>query len=464
MENLTPRKVVAELDKHIIGQHDAKKAVAIALRNRLRRLRTSDDMKDEITPKNIRMIGPTGVGKTEIARRLASLIKAPFVKVEATKFTEVGYVGRDVDSIIRELVEASIRMVRSEKTGLVMAKAEKAAEERLVDILAPVPKREKQVSNPFAALFGQAPKQERDPEEFEESKRKAETKREQVIRLLEEGQLEEQVIELDVKDSSQKPLGLFGAGEPNEMMVDMSGILGDMLGKKTVRRKMAVKEARRHLIDEEASKLVDSFEIESEAIRNAEENGIVFIDEFDKIAGRNSMNGPDVSREGVQRDILPMVEGSTVQTKYGPVRTRHMLFIAAGAFHVSRPSDLIPELQGRFPIRVELQTLTEEEFRRILTEPQGSLLKQYKALLEADGVELDVTVEGIEEIAATAYRINSIGENIGARRLHTVMEKLLEEVSFEAPEKAGKVIIDRPYVKAVFDNLNLGQDQVTMIL
>ncbi|HPU95827.1 MAG: ATP-dependent protease ATPase subunit HslU [Firmicutes bacterium ADurb.Bin153] len=465
MEHLTPRKVVEELDKHIIGQDEAKKAVAIALRNRLRRMLTHEDMKDEITPKNILMIGPTGVGKTEIARRLAALVKAPFVKVEATKFTEVGYVGRDVDSIIRELIETSIRMVRAEKTELVRAKAEKHAEERLIDILAPLPRKEKAQLNPLAALFGMQQKQEpASQEEQDEAKSKAEGKREQIVKLLADGQLEEQVIELDVQDNRQRPIGFMGAGEPGEMMVDMSSILGDMLGKKTVRKKMAVKEARRYLIEEEADKLVDAYEIETEAVRNAEENGIVFIDEFDKIAGRNATMGPDVSREGVQRDILPIVEGSTVQTKYGPVRTKHMLFIAAGAFHVSKPSDLIPELQGRFPIRVELQTLSEEEFRRILTEPKGSLVKQYKALLEADGVDLIVDDGAIEEIAATAYRINSLGENIGARRLHTVMEKLLEDISFEAPEKSGKVVIDREFVRKAFEKINMDAQRVTMIL
>ncbi|HOY89964.1 MAG TPA: ATP-dependent protease ATPase subunit HslU, partial [Bacillota bacterium] len=386
-------------------------------------------------------------------------------KVEATKFTEVGYVGRDVDSIIRELVETSIRMVRAEKTELVRAKAEKHAEERLIDILAPLPRKERSQANPLAALFGMQQKQElANPEDQEEAKRKAEGKREQIVSLLAEGQLEDQVIELDVQDNRQRPIGLMGAGEPGEMMVDMSSILGDMLGKKTVRKKMSVKEARRYLIEEEADKLVDAYEIETEAIRNAEENGIVFIDEFDKIAGRNGTMGPDVSREGVQRDILPIVEGSTVQTKYGPVRTKHMLFIAAGAFHVSKPSDLIPELQGRFPIRVELQTLSEEEFRRILTEPKGSLVKQYKALLEADGVDLVIDEGAIEEIAATAYKINSLGENIGARRLHTVMEKLLEDISFEAPEKAGKVVIDREFVRRAFEKINMDAQRVTMIL
>ena len=463
--DLTPREVLAELDRYIVGQTDAKRMVAVALRNRWRRRHVDGPLKDEITPKNILMIGPTGVGKTEIARRLAKLARAPFVKVEASKFTEVGYVGRDVDSIIRELVETSIRMVRAEKTELVRAKAEKHAEERLIDILAPLPRKERSQANPLAALFGMQQKQElANPEDQEEAKRKAEGKREQIVSLLAEGQLEDQVIELDVQDNRQRPIGLMGAGEPGEMMVDMSSILGDMLGKKTVRKKMSVKEARRYLIEEEADKLVDAYEIETEAIRNAEENGIVFIDEFDKIAGRNGTMGPDVSREGVQRDILPIVEGSTVQTKYGPVRTKHMLFIAAGAFHVSKPSDLIPELQGRFPIRVELQTLSEEEFRRILTEPKGSLVKQYKALLEADGVDLVIDEGAIEEIAATAYKINSLGENIGARRLHTVMEKLLEDISFEAPEKAGKVVIDREFVRRAFEKINMDAQRVTMIL
>lgn len=465
MQELTPRKVVEELDKHIIGQAEAKKAVAIALRNRYRRMLTGEEMRDEITPKNILMIGPTGVGKTEIARRLAALVKAPFVKVEATKFTEVGYVGRDVDSIIRDLVETSVRMVRAEKTELVKSKAEAHAEERLIDILAPLPKKERVSSNPLAALFGMQYKQEQPSgEDPEEARKKAETRREQVANLLAAGQLEDQVIEIDIQDNRQRPIGFTGAGEPGEMMVDMSGILGDMFGKKTVRKKMAVKEARRYLIEEEASKLVDAFEIETEAIRNAEENGIVFIDEFDKIAGRGYSSGPDVSREGVQRDILPIVEGSTVQTKYGPVRTKHMLFIAAGAFHISKPSDLIPELQGRFPIRVELQPLSEEEFKRILTEPKGSLVKQYRELLKADGVDLEIEKSAVEEIASTAFRINSMSENIGARRLHTVMEKLLEAVSFEAPEKAGKVVIDKTYVEKVFERIKHDSQQVTMIL
>jgi ATP-dependent HslUV protease ATP-binding subunit HslU len=417
MDRMTPRQIVAELDKYIIGQHAAKRAVAIALRNRWRRQRLPAALRDEVAPKNIIMIGPTGVGKTEIARRLARLAEAPFIKVEASKYTEVGYVGRDVESMIRDLVELAINMVRGEKTRTVEARAQELAEERLLDLLLP-PTR---VAGPGA---------------FSESAATLET-REKLRARLRDGALDDRTIDVEVAQRSLPMIDLMGGHGMEEMQENLKEMLGNLLPQRTRRRKVKVHEARRILVQEEAEKLVDKDEVTSEAISRVENSGIVFLDEVDKIAGREGTHGPDVSREGVQRDLLPIVEGSTVSTKYGLVRTDHILFIAAGAFHVAKPSDLIPELQGRFPLRVELQSLTEGDFVRILTEPENALTKQYTALLATEGVELVFTSDAVEEIARVATRVNEATENIGARRLYTIMERLLDEVSFEAPHMEG---------------------------
>jgi ATP-dependent HslUV protease ATP-binding subunit HslU len=448
MENLTPRNIVEELDKYIVGQAQAKKAVAIALRNRHRRLALSGEMQEDIIPKNILMIGPTGVGKTEIARRLARLVNAPFIKVEATKFTEVGYVGRDVDSIIRDLVEVSIRMVRSERTSAVDERARLHGEERLLDVLCPLPVREKPVVNPFAALFGaQHSPEPSDSAVFESKLAAARARRRDLREQLTRGELEDQVVEIDVDDSSPGMIEVFSGSGMEELGVNLQDVLGGMLPRKKHRRKVPVHEARRILTAEEATKLIDMDEVTTEGIARAEQSGIVFLDEIDKIAAKGHGAGPDVSREGVQRDILPIVEGCTVQTKHGPVKTGHILFIAAGAFHMSRPSDLIPELQGRFPIRVELTSLTQADFVRILTEPKNALTRQYTALLSTEGVDLSFTPEGVDEIARIADDVNSSAENIGARRLHTILEKVLEDVAFNAPEASGAVVVDAAYVK-----------------
>ncbi|HAI20718.1 MAG TPA: HslU--HslV peptidase ATPase subunit [Clostridiales bacterium UBA8153] len=449
MQELTPRQIVAELDRYIVGQAAAKRAVAVAVRNRLRRQRIPADFQEEVVPKNILMIGPTGVGKTEIARRLARLVNAPFIKVEATKFTEVGYVGRDVDSIVRDLVEASVRLVKSEYAERVRESAQVRADERLLELLAPTPRRRSGVASPFKALLGA----EDDPEpaeergDYEEEVRSARFRRRQTREALASGALEEEMVEIELEDTTNPMAGLFEGAGLYEMGVNLPELFGGMLPKRKKKRRVTVREARRLLANEEAQQLVDTDAAAGEAIHRAEQLGIVFIDELDKVAGREGMVGPDVSREGVQRDILPIVEGSTVNTKYGPVRTDHMLFIAAGAFHMSKPSDLIPELQGRFPVRVELDPLTAGDFVRILSEPENSLVKQYQALLATEGIELVFTREAIAEIADIAYRVNEQGESIGARRLHTVMEKLLEELAFSASELGDKkVIMDRAQV------------------
>ncbi|HOA71227.1 MAG TPA: ATP-dependent protease ATPase subunit HslU [Bacillota bacterium] len=467
MEELTPREIVAELDKYIVGQDQAKRAVAIALRNRLRRQKVAGDLQDDIIPKNILMIGPTGVGKTEICRRLAKLVNAPFVKVEASKFTEVGYVGRDVESIVRDLVENAVSMVRKENIQQVRDKAEALAEERLVDILCPMPKRRRTAPNPFEVLFNPVQQeQEHDEEdEFNEKVRRARARRQIIREQLKSGELEDQEIEIEVADTSAPRVEFFDGVGMQEMEINMQDLFGGLLPKRTKKRRVPIREARRILTQEEAGKLVDEDTIVAEAIRRCEKLGIVFLDELDKIAGREAGAGPDVSREGVQRDLLPIVEGTTVITKYGPVRTDHILFIGAGAFHVSKPSDLIPELQGRFPIRVELDALDEEDFVRILTEPENSLTRQYKALLETDGVQLEFTPDGIREIARMAFEVNQKSENIGARRLHTVMEKLLEEVLFEAPDgMQGKVVVDRGYVQDRLKDLVQDTDLTRYIL
>ena len=446
LEALTPRAIVAELDKFIVGQDQAKKSVAIALRNRYRRLNLKGALRDEVIPKNILMIGPTGVGKTEIARRLARLVNAPFTKVEATKFTEVGYVGRDVDSIIRELVENAIRMVKSEKMAKVYHRAEAVVDDRLLDILVPLPSRESG-KNPFAMLMGGFGVQ-RDDDAFQGRLEEAENKREKVRARLIAGELEDTIIEVSVEDKTPPMLEVFSGAGVEEMGINMQDLFGGAFPGKTRRRRVPVREARKVIAQEEAQRLIDMAEVEQEAITRVEQTGIVFIDELDKIAGKERGMGPDVSREGVQRDILPIVEGCTVTTKYGPVKTDHVLFIAAGAFHVSKPSDLIPELQGRFPIRVELDSLTKEDFKRILCEPENALIKQYIALLSTEGIELVFTPEAVDEIAAIASEVNEETENIGARRLHTVMERLLDDVSFNAPDlTAKKVAVDREYVR-----------------
>jgi len=419
MDRLTPRQIVLELDKYIIGQQDAKRAVAIALRNRWRRQKLPAELRDEVAPKNIIMIGPTGVGKTEIARRLARLAEAPFIKVEASKYTEVGYVGRDVESMIRDLVELAVNMVRGEKTRRVEERAQELAEERLLDLLLP--------SSRMGA-FGQAVAPEVGS---------AHETREKLRQRLREGGLDERTVEIEVANRALPMVEIFGGQGMEEMQENLKEMLGNLLPQRTKRRKVKVREARRILVQEEADKLVEREEVVNEAIARVENSGIVFLDELDKIAGRERTHGPDVSREGVQRDLLPIVEGCTVSTKYGLVRTDHILFIAAGAFHVSKPSDLIPEMQGRFPLRVELQSLTQQDFVRILTEPENALTKQYTALLATEGVNLEFTRDAIEQIAAVATGVNQTTENIGARRLYTIMERLLDEISFEAPHMEG---------------------------
>jgi ATP-dependent HslUV protease ATP-binding subunit HslU len=426
---LTPREIVNQLDKYIIGQNAAKKSVAIAIRNRWRRLQTPESMREEIMPNNIIMIGPTGVGKTEIARRLARLVNAPFLKIEASKFTEVGYVGRDVDSIVRDLAEFAVNMLKSEKAIEVQDKAEQLAEERILDILVPPIKRRQ----PTEANAGQEVQSD-----IEDNK----ATREKFRDKLRNGELDERTIELDVSSSHLLPMQVFGPINMEEMGVNIQEMFGNIIPKKTKKRKMTIAEARSIIAQEEAQKLIDTDSVVKEAVSRVENSGIVFLDEIDKIAGeRGQHSGPDVSREGVQRDLLPIVEGTTVLTKYGMIKTDHILFIASGAFHVSKPSDLIPELQGRFPIRVELESLTEEDFVKILTLPQNALIKQYSALLQTEGVKLEFSPEGIREIAKIATQVNEQVENIGARRLHTIMTSLLEEVLFETPDKyVGKTI------------------------
>ncbi|MGD9677107.1 MAG: ATP-dependent protease ATPase subunit HslU [Vulcanibacillus sp.] len=458
---LTPREIVAALDKHVVGQKDAKRSVAVALRNRYRRSLLEESIRDEIVPKNILMIGPTGVGKTEIARRLAKLVGAPFVKVEATKFTEVGYVGRDVESMVRDLVETSIRMVKYEKTEEVKDKAEISANERIVDILVPNPKKNKTTNNPLELMFnkGQDGKYDNSINNDEDIIQK---KRSIKFKLL-NGELEDKIIDIEVEDSNPSIFDMFSNSGMDQMGYNMQDVLGSILPKKVKKRKLSIKEARKLLIQEEAQKLIDMDEINQESIERAEQFGIIFIDEIDKIVGREK--GPDVSREGVQRDILPIVEGSTVVTKYGAVKTDYVLFIAAGAFHISKPSDLIPELQGRFPIRVELGALTVEDFIRILTEPKSALTKQYIALLKTEGIDIEFTESAIHEIAKLAFEVNQETENIGARRLNTLLEKLLEDLSFEAPNiNLEKIQITPEYVNEKLSKLVKNKDLSQYIL
>ncbi len=420
---LTPKEIVLELDKYIIGQDSAKRAVAVALRNRYRRSQLPRELRDEVTPKNILMIGPTGVGKTEIARRLSKLVNAPFIKVEATKFTEVGYVGRDVDSMIRDLVEAAIRMVKTYKMESVKGEAARQAEHRLLQVLVPG-KKPRKTRNPLEMLMGNQPQEEQEQPDNEIAVRRAET-----AEQLKNGKLENSLVEIEVEDNGGGMELMPGAGG---IEINLQDMMGGLLPRRTKQRRVKVAEARRIFEQEEAQKLIDMDEVTSEALQLAEQHGIVFIDEIDKVAGRGNMQGPDVSREGVQRDILPLVEGSTVSTKYGPVKTDYMLFIAAGAFHVSKITDLIPELQGRFPIKVELNSLTEEDFRKILTQPENALIKQYTALLSVDHIKLEFNEEALNALAHYAFVVNENSENLGARRLHTIMENLLEDISFNA--------------------------------
>ncbi len=444
MEQLTPKEIVKELDKYIIGQHEAKKSVAIALRNRYRRSLLLDEYKDEIKPKNILMIGPTGVGKTEIARRLSKLVEAPFVKVEATKFTEVGYVGRDVDSMIRDLIEESIRMVKDKKIEEVYHKGRKVADDKIVEILLPFPSKPK-LKNPLEAFFGDG--EEDNNEVMLEEKEKFFHRRKELKEKLLKGELEDKIIEIEIEENYNPTVELFGGFGIEEYNFNIEDIFGDILPKKTKKRKVTVKEAKIIISNQEAQKLIDMDEVIDLGINKAEESGIIFIDEFDKIAGKDYGSGPDVSREGVQRDILPIIEGTTVMTKYGPVKTDHILFIAAGAFHVSKVGDLIPEIQGRFPIRVELENLTEDNFVEILTKPKNAIIKQYQWLLGAEGLKLNFTEDAIKVIAKVAYMANEQSENIGARRLQTVLEKLLEDISYEASDiKDKEIIIDADYV------------------
>jgi ATP-dependent HslUV protease ATP-binding subunit HslU len=445
MKNFTPREIVAELDKYIIGQDDAKRSVALALRNRWRRQQVSEDLRDEIYPKNIIMIGPTGVGKTEIARRLAKVAEAPFVKVEASKFTEVGYVGKDVESMVRDLVEQGVRIVQEEATKGVEDRAKELAEERLLDALLPVSRRRrkpKRAALPDVEGIETPPPPE--PDEEEAHKRT----REKLKKMLREGKLEDREVELERKDKMFPTIEVFSAGGMEAMDINLREMFGSLMPKKTKRRKVKVPEALEMLQQEEAQRLIDREQVIREAIIRVENSGIIFLDEIDKIAGREKGHGPDVSREGVQRDILPIVEGSNVQTKYGMVRTDHILFVASGAFHVSKPSDLIPEMQGRFPIRVEMSSLGKKEFIRILKEPKNSLIKQYTALLATEDVEIEFADDAIDEISGISQSVNERTENIGARRLHTVMEKLLEKISFDAPEMGKETIkINGKYVK-----------------
>jgi ATP-dependent HslUV protease ATP-binding subunit HslU len=457
LDELTPREIVAELDKHVIGQKDAKRAVAIALRNRTRRQKLAPELAEEIIPKNIIMIGPTGVGKTEIARRLAKLANSPFLKVEASKFTEVGYVGRDVESMVRDLVEIAIDNVREEKLEDVADKAELNAEERLLDILlppSPPPRPESSTSSGGVVIDGGTA--------LTESSNRT---REKLRQQLREGKLDERMVEIDVRERNFPSFEILTNQGVEEMDVNIKDMLPNIFGQRTKKRKMKVNEAFEYLIQEEEQRLIDMDQVTRTAIDRVENAGIVFLDELDKIAGREGGHGPDVSREGVQRDILPIVEGTTVNTRYGMVRTDHILFIAAGAFHVSKPSDLIPELQGRFPIRVELQSLTMEDFVRILTEPKSSLVKQYTALLETEGVKLEFTPQALDEIAHFAFRVNESTENIGARRLHTIMERVLDELSFDAPEKKGEqVTVDADYVRKMLTDIVKDQDLSRYIL
>ncbi len=453
MDNLTPKKIVEELDKYIIGQHKAKKAVAIAMRNRWRRQQLTGDLKDEVLPKNIIMIGPTGVGKTEIAKRLAKLAQAPFIKVEASKFTEVGYVGRDVESMVRDLASLAVNIVKSEQMEKVHEKAQTLAEERILDLLLPPLKSNRR------APAAEAPVTTEEKENYNETREKLRTQ-------LKEGKLDNRYIDLEVRERVV-PFGVVSNIGMEELEINLKEMIGNFMPERPKRKKVKIPEAMRILVQEEANKLIDMDKVVKEAIERTEQNGIIFVDEIDKIVSKGASYGPDVSREGVQRDLLPIVEGSTVSTKHGPIKTDHILFIAAGAFHAVKPSDLIPELQGRFPIRVELDALGKNEFLRILQEPKNALIKQYIALIGTEGVKIKFTGDSIEEIASIAAEVNEKTENIGARRLHTVLEKLLEDISFEAPDtdrKNGELVINAKYVKEKLSDIVKDEDLSRYIL
>lgn len=459
---LTPREIVEQLDKYVVGQKNAKRSVAVALRNRYRRMKLDEHIKDEIVPKNILMIGPTGVGKTEIARRLAKLVKAPFVKVEATKFTEVGYVGRDVESMVRDLVEVSVQIVKDEKMAKVRKTAEREANKRIVDLLVPQTKKQTSIKNPFEMLFMNQNTQVNDADE--EKNEEVRNKRKQVEHLLALGELEDKVVTVEIVETPPSMFDLLQGSGMEQMGMNMQDAFSQFMPRKTKKRKVTVREARKILTQQEAQKLVDMEEVSQEATERAEQAGIIFIDEIDKIAG-GAKDQANVSREGVQRDILPIVEGSTVMTKYGPVKTNHILFIAAGAFHMSKPSDLIPELQGRFPIRVELEKLSVEDFKQILTDPSNALTKQYEALLRTEGIEIVFKEDAIERIAEVAYQVNQDTDNIGARRLHTILEKLLEDLLFEAPDiTLEKIEITSQYVDQKLANIVKNKDLSQFIL
>lgn len=457
-DELTPKQIVAELDKYIVGQYQAKRAVAIAIRNRIRRQKLPEKWQKEVLPKNILMIGPTGVGKTEIARRLAQLSGSPFLKVEATRFTEIGYVGKNVESMIRDLVEISVNMVKKEMMEQVKEKAEMMVEERILDALVPDSRKPQSVG--LMGLFGI-----QQPQQSLEERKLIRQKREEVRQKLRDGELENELIEVEVEKEAAPFMGIVGSAELEDLGIDLSNMLGNLLPKTKQKKRLTVAEARKVLLPIEAEKLIDMDKAVQEALDRAQNRGIIFIDELDKIAIKSSGVGPDVSRQGVQRDLLPIVEGTTIMTKYGPVRTDYILFIGSGAFHMSRPSDLIPELQGRFPIRVELSPLTQKDFVRILTEPENAITKQYQALLATEGVELIFTQDGVEEIAKIAYELNQRLENIGARRLYTVVEKVLEDVAFEAPEVSEKKItVDAKYVREKIGAIAADEDLSSYIL
>ena len=453
MKTLTPKEIVAELDKYIIGQRDAKRAVAIALRNRWRRQQVSPELRDEIAPKNIIMIGPTGIGKTEISRRLAKLAQAPFIKVEASKFTEVGYVGRDVESIIRDLADLAVKMAKDEERARVQEKAYEMAEERLLDLLLPP-----------VAIAGYAAN---DPQRLQQERELQKSTREKLRTLLREGKLDDRVVEIETTEQKMPVVEIFSTSGMEEMDLNIKDMFANIFPKRTKRRSVKIPEAQKILSNEETQRLIDMDKVVKYAVERVEQSGIVFIDEIDKIAGRESGHGPDVSREGVQRDLLPIVEGSTVNTKYGMVKTDHILFIASGAFHVAKPSDLIPEFQGRFPIRVELKSLGKDDFIRILKEPENALTKQYTALLETEGIKLKFTEDAVAEIAGMATIVNDRMENIGARRLHTIMERILDDISFNAPDMVAaekEIIIDAKYVREKLSDIIKDEDLSRYIL
>ncbi|MBR3121588.1 MULTISPECIES: HslU--HslV peptidase ATPase subunit [Oceanobacillus] len=459
----TPKQIVGQLDKYIIGQQQAKRSVAVALRNRYRRMQLEDSMKEEIVPKNILMIGPTGVGKTEIARRLAKLVGAPFVKVEATKFTEVGYVGRDVESMVRDLVEMAVRMVKEEKMSGVMTTAEKEANKRLVKLLAPSAKKQSGVKNPFEMLFQNQTVNDNAENDFEKDE-EIKNKQQRIEHQLALGELEDRMVTIEIEEIPPSMFDMLQGSGMEQMGMNMQDAIGQFMPSKKKKRNLTVSEARKVLTQQEAQKLVDMDEVAGEAVKRAEQTGILFIDEIDKVAGKQEATA-DVSREGVQRDILPIVEGSTVVTKHGPVKTDHMLFVAAGAFHMAKPSDLIPELQGRFPIRVELEKLSVGDFKQILTEPSNALIKQYQLMLKTEGINVVFTDDAIERLAEIAFQVNQDTDNIGARRLHTILEKLLEDLSFEAPEiTLEEIEITPAYVDQKLNSIVQNKDLSQFIL